>query len=221
MPNIINEGPQQDKQISTLYRANFEEISRMITEGNLSLDTIYHSANPVRNTSTPLHLIVTRKENNKLLEWILINQTEIDLNVKTKSSYTPLAVAATYGNIGAIKLLIAYGANSEIKTSNGKTPRDIWCQKHPNEGHLIDEAIQARQKAQNEGRLPERIYFKENANAYSQINNQNKQSGFSQNVKSVSATAYHKVASLFSSLSKSPWKKEDEKDFLLQKVKKE
>ena len=48
-----------------------------------------------------------------------------DVNVKTKSGWTPLHYGAQSGSVGVVELLLAKGADVNAQTKSGKGPIDF------------------------------------------------------------------------------------------------
>lgn len=59
--------------------------------------------------------------NRKLME-LLTQQPKVDLEAQDQDGFTPLAAAASFGNLAAVEVLIACGVNANARDSAKRTP---------------------------------------------------------------------------------------------------
>ena len=84
---------------------------------DVSISTRYNGYNA-------LHYAVSNNRYNREIITMLLNKG-VDINEQANNDETPLALAAYYGNLDAVKLLLEYGADLTIADINGNTPEDI------------------------------------------------------------------------------------------------
>merc|ERR1711972_1292281 len=82
---------------------------------------------PITNQS-PLHRCAV-ENNDKMMKFLMVNLREVDPNVQDNMGRTPLMLAAEYGNIESVELLLE-GAGFTDKSDAGIVDilgRDVFC----------------------------------------------------------------------------------------------
>lgn len=74
----------------------------------------------VDNSDTPLILAIFCGDK-QMVEWLLDHQADMEKSSRTKM-FTPLLMAATYGQVDIVKLLLEKGAEVNTKNAHGWTP---------------------------------------------------------------------------------------------------
>lgn len=203
----------QEEQVNVIRSANFETLCNMIKRGKLSLQAHFKNETPSNlnnlNSKTILHFIVMRKERDrlKLLEWVLINRlSEIDINAKTDNGYTPLTLAAEFDNIEAMKLLIAYGADTEIRAPSKETALEIYNRRLPLQVNSIKQAIKDRK----EGKLPspKPIFLTEEEAGLVPAVKENQSANASQDVLNILKNKFYTKLAFWKHASNQPAKEE-------------
>lgn len=78
-----------------------------------------------------------------------------DCNVENENGSSPLHFAAGRGNVGCVKLCLAFGGDAEKKNKNGKTPLDLAIEKNstPEVADIIRSHIEKKKSADQGGQV--------------------------------------------------------------------
>jgi ankyrin repeat protein len=68
-----------------------------------------------------------------------------DVDQQGINGYTPLHSAIQSGNAEVIRLLLAAGADINLRDGNGRTPLDLALAKNPMIAELLEQAAQGKQ----------------------------------------------------------------------------
>lgn len=102
---------------------------------------ITKNTNPVNNNGLSYFHIACTTNNVGAIEAFLQNGVLIDTPVNSDSSkcpgYTPLHYAVAFNRKKAVKALLEYGANPNVKEKNGLTPLHLACQQSAKKIHTI------------------------------------------------------------------------------------
>ncbi len=118
----VKKFPSTDEEKKMVYdllaRVDIETLKKLFKDKTVDLNFT------MKNGGSPLsHVAGYRKPNISMLEFLLKNGAEPNYNIR--DGWTAITSAILSGNIDIVKLLIAKGADVNVKANSGETPLDI------------------------------------------------------------------------------------------------
>lgn len=115
--NSLDERTNGDRLLFCVIKGDFQEVQRLINEG---ADVNYQNS-PLRNGTLHANQMV-KKEDLEILKYLLDKRANV--NMQNSEGSTPLKHAVVGNRVESIKILLKYGADTEIKDRYGNKAID-------------------------------------------------------------------------------------------------
>lgn len=108
---------EKEKFVQSILVSDIENLNKLSNKSNFDINA------PLISHETFLMHACINSVKHEVLEWLI--QKGADINCKNDYGVTPLIVASIHNNLGAVKLLVSYGADLELKYVLSKAKPDL------------------------------------------------------------------------------------------------